>query len=164
MNTKNIIDADVVATPCLSLLLTDGERWAAIHALNDHIVEIQKRREQFGLPIDVESLQTQYANLMSVMDKLLYQCGKPVSVQSASGMVLMPCELTAENGAKALLAGEFRELIEVPNPDYDPEDHDDDGEPEFVTQAVPVSWTTIKAIYAMAVKHFAERGTNNATT
>ena len=78
MNTKSSISADFVTPPCFSWVLTDGEKWAAIHAINDHIVEIQKRREQFGLPIDVESLQTQYANLMSVMDKLLYQCGKPV--------------------------------------------------------------------------------------
>ena len=68
-------------------------------------------------------------------------------------MVLMPRALTAENGAKALLSGEFHELIEVPNPDYD---HDDDEEPEFFTQAVPVSWTTIKAIYAMAVANLSK--------
>lgn len=55
-----------------------------------------------------------------------------------------------------LLSGEFHELIEVPNPDYDPEDHDDDEEPEFFTQAVPVSWTTIKAIYAMAVANLSK--------
>lgn len=73
----------------------------------------------------------------------------------------MPVELTAENGAKALLSGEFAELVEVPNPDYNGngEDEDDDGEPRTFTQAVPVSWTTIKAIYAMAVKHLGKETT-----
>jgi len=62
---------------CSPLPLTEGERWATIHALNDHIVEIQKTREQFGLPIDRESFSRQYPELMSVMDKLLYRWVKP---------------------------------------------------------------------------------------
>lgn len=69
---------DSHSTLCSPLHLTEGERWATIHALNDHIVEIQKTREQFGLPIDLESLSRQYPELMSVMDKLLYRLVKPV--------------------------------------------------------------------------------------
>ena len=83
-----------------------------------------------------------------------------------SSMVLMPRELTAENGAKALLIGEFFEEIEVYNPDYCgcgeedcPECDDVHGESPTYTRKVPVSWTTIKAIYAMAVKHFATEST-----
>lgn len=74
-------------------------------------------------------------------------------------MAQLPRELTAENGAKALLIGEFFEEFDVPNPDYCGcddcdycEQHPD--EPEDLPQPVPVSWTTIKAIYAKIVEHF----------
>ena len=73
--------------------------------------------------------------------------------------VVMPRELTAENGAKALLMGEFAQEIPVFCPDcIDPVDKEDcvtcDGEGELY-QHVNISWTNIKAIYAMAVKHLA---------
>ena len=73
-------------------------------------------------------------------------------------MVLMPRSLTAENGAKALLSGEF--FIEIPEPYYC--DCGEDGctaceltEDDLLTptQQVPVPWTTIKQIYAKAVEH-----------
>lgn len=57
--------------------------------------------------------------------------------------IVMPRKLTAENGAKALLSGEFVETFEVFDEDID----------EFVTQSVPVSWTTIKKIYDRIVEH-----------
>lgn len=66
----------------------------------------------------------------------------------------MPRALTAENGAKALLSGEFHETIELPNPEHDPEDFEADEEPETYLHKVPVSWTNIKAIYAKVVEHF----------
>ena len=76
-----------------------------------------------------------------------------------SDYVLMPKELTAENGAKALLSGEFHIDREVRNPDFDDEMEDDDEyfEPEFYTERVFVPWDTIKAIYAMAVSHLANQ-------
>jgi len=75
--------------------------------------------------------------------------------------ILMPKELTAENGAKALLIGEFQETIELNCPECD-----DDGDPECeicegstqYLQPVPVSWTTIKAIYKKAVEYFNREG------
>lgn len=80
--------------------------------------------------------------------------------KKAAELVLMPKELTAENGAKALLSGEFYEEFEVANPDYDPDCDDPDGEdydeetaePDFVTEKVPVTWDTIKKIYKMCVE------------
>ena len=73
-------------------------------------------------------------------------------------MVLMPRALTAENGAKALLLGEF--TIEVDEPRYC-ECGEQDCEECEVTQMeflepkfkVMVPWTTIKEIYAKAVEH-----------
>lgn len=65
----------------------------------------------------------------------------------------MPKELTAENGAKAALIGEFYERIEVNNPDHA---NDPDDEPEFVRYDVQISWTTIKRIYKRCVELLGE--------
>ncbi len=68
--------------------------------------------------------------------------------------VMMPRELTAENGAKAALMGEFS--IQFPiKCCCDGEDGDCEvcgGSGEY-TQTVNVPWTTIKEIYRAAVKH-----------
>lgn len=79
--------------------------------------------------------------------------------------VIMPKELTAENGAKGLLMGEFSENVAIQCPScdgsgsiemgaYDPDEVCDEceGAGEY-TLKVAVSWSKIKEIYAMAVKH-----------
>lgn len=70
--------------------------------------------------------------------------------------IVMPKELTAENGAKHLLSGEFFESVQL---ECTACDQDDDCEVcsgyGTFTYRVPVSWATIKQIYAMAVKHLA---------
>jgi len=58
--------------------------------------------------------------------------------------VILPRKLTAENGAKTLLSGEFSESVGVVNEDGD--EHNDE---------VPVRWTNIKRIYDMVVAYFA---------
>jgi len=74
--------------------------------------------------------------------------------------VLMPKELTAENGAKACLIGEFFETIQIPCEEcLVMGETDDDTCPEcfgtnYINRRVPVSWTTTKDIYAAVVKHF----------
>ena len=82
-----------------------------------------------------------------------------------SDTVLMPKELTGENGAKFLLNGEFSENIDVncsgcnsgtktdpSGSEYECEECNGTG---WITETVPVTWTTIKEIYAMAVKNLA---------
>lgn len=65
--------------------------------------------------------------------------------------VVMPNALTAENGAKAELSGEFFERYDATdeqmtlNPDLG----------ETIRVDIPVRWTTIKAIYKRCVKLFA---------
>lgn len=71
--------------------------------------------------------------------------------------VMMPKELTAEDGAKALLIGEFNEYYGMDCPECNPDepDHECDicyGKILYV-QEVLVRWTTIKEIYKMAVKN-----------
>lgn len=72
--------------------------------------------------------------------------------------VQMPRELTADNGAKAALIGEFFMAVELTCSacsyhDADPECEVCGGEIRY-TQSVPVEWPTIKAIYRAAVRHF----------
>ncbi len=63
------------------------------------------------------------------------------------GMVFVPRELTAENGMKGLLSGEFYELIDQA---------DEDGE-EIEPQKVYVSWDNIKKIHrAVVAQHLTE--------
>jgi polyferredoxin len=80
--------------------------------------------------------------------------------QHLNKMITLPSRLTAENGAKALLIGEFFEEIEVRNEEYcgcgecgyciDVQDED---ATETIIQRVPVSWSTIKDIYNKIASH-----------
>lgn len=72
------------------------------------------------------------------------------------GLVMMPRHLTAENGAKAALMGEFIEWVDLPCPEcadvgYEDDCHVCEGS-EVVRQPVQVSWTTIKKIYDRAIE------------
>ena len=74
--------------------------------------------------------------------------------------VLMPKELTAENGAKYALIGEFHETHKIVccecwAEEGDPLDECElcDGNGEY-TEKVQVSWTTIKNIYKKSVDIF----------
>lgn len=67
--------------------------------------------------------------------------------------ILMPKTLTAENGAKGLMSGEFFEISQQDCPECYGDgcsDCDDYGYFEIKT---PIKWTTIKAIYKMAVEN-----------
>jgi DnaJ-class molecular chaperone len=89
----------------------------------------------------------------------------------------MPKKLTAENGAKALLSGEFYENFEMQCPQCggagsivdefefgDEEISCDycDGYGEY-TVRVPVSWTTIKEIYKKIVEDYSSEQGNSST-
>ena len=88
-------------------------------------------------------------------------CGFDIWVKDKDH-VIMPRELTAENGGKGLMIGEFFEECSISNPAClycmdDTEDGCNDCEagPE-VHVKVPVSWPTIKEIYKKAVDHFGD--------
>ena len=75
--------------------------------------------------------------------------------------VMMPRSLTAENDAKTLMTGAFHETVteECPCCEGDGWEDEESGEECYTCKGsgdvfikVPVQWTTIKAIYAMAVK------------
>ena len=72
-----------------------------------------------------------------------------------NGYVMVPMRLTAENGAKGALSGEFSETKFVNCPECFGDDEcetcDGSGRIEIT---VPVTWTTIKEIWAKGVEHF----------
>lgn len=72
------------------------------------------------------------------------------------GYALVPMKLTAENGAKGALLGEFSEtkFINCPECFSDGECETCDGSGRIGIK-VPVNWTTIKEIWAKGVEHFA---------
>ncbi|WP_228294166.1 DUF550 domain-containing protein [Klebsiella oxytoca] len=72
------------------------------------------------------------------------------------GYVMVPMRLTAENGAKGVLSGEFSEtkFINCPECFGDDECETCDGSGR-IEITVPVTWTTIKEIWAKGVEHFA---------
>ncbi len=85
----------------------------------------------------------------------LYLHAQPAPVVP-DGYVMVPMRLTAENGAKGALSGEFSETKFVNCPECFGDDEcetcDGSGRIEIT---VPVTWTTIKEIWAKGVEHFA---------
>lgn len=92
----------------------------------------------------------------------------PVAAQAGQvavpeGFALMPRRLTAENGAKSLLIGEFSESTRVKCHECDGSGEDSEydsgcvecGGEGTIEQKVAVEWDTIKRIYDMAVQHLA---------
>lgn len=71
------------------------------------------------------------------------------------GYVMVLKKLTAENGAKSVLTGEFSEtkFINCPECFGDDECETCDGSGR-IEITVPVSWTNIKAIWAKGIEHF----------
>lgn len=98
--------------------------------------------------------------------KTACECNKPLDIPPFlhRDKCVMPRALTAENGAKAALSGEFFETIKVFCLECDGSGLLDEEMGEECCyckgsgeqrEKVYVSWTTIKQIYAMAVKHLA---------
>ncbi|WP_312158067.1 hypothetical protein [Pantoea piersonii] len=70
------------------------------------------------------------------------------------GFVMVPRALTAKNGAKAALSGEFNLEYDLVCHECFGEGCDDcSGEGRW-TNSIPVDWTTIKEIWAKGVEHF----------
>lgn len=91
--------------------------------------------------------------LQRAIDILVNKAGNSPAIPD--GYVLVPMRLTAENGAKGALSGEFSETRFVNCPECFGDDEcetcDGSGKIEIT---VPVTWTTIKEIWAKGVEHF----------
>jgi hypothetical protein len=73
--------------------------------------------------------------------------------------ILMPESLTAENGAKSLLIGEFHETISIECSKCYGDGCEACNDSGFENIKVIVSWPTIKKIYAKVVDHFSHNQT-----
>ncbi|MBE0114579.1 hypothetical protein FOT85_22650 [Klebsiella michiganensis] len=70
------------------------------------------------------------------------------------GYVMVPKKLTAENGAKSVLIGEFNLEYTLTCHECFGDGCDDCSGEGTWTNTIPIDWTTIKAIWAKAVEHF----------
>ncbi len=70
------------------------------------------------------------------------------------GYVMVPMRLTAENGAKAALLGEFNLEYSLTCHECFGEGCDDCSGEGTWTNTIPIDWTTIKEIWAKGVEHF----------
>lgn len=71
------------------------------------------------------------------------------------GYVMVPMRLTAENGAKAALLGEFNLEYSLTCHECFGEGCDDCSGEGTWTNTIPIDWTTIKEIWVKGVEHFA---------
>ncbi|HFT8094731.1 TPA: hypothetical protein ACGR9H_002091 [Klebsiella pneumoniae] len=97
-----------------------------------------------------------YGAMAKEVNKLLGRIPAHPAPVVPDGYVMVPMRLTAENGAKGALSGEFSETKFVNCPECFGDDEcetcDGSGRIEIT---VPVTWTTIKEIWAKGVEHFA---------
>ncbi|EPY4651953.1 hypothetical protein POV22_11405 [Klebsiella pneumoniae] len=100
---------------------------------------------------------TNVSDMQAVFDRVeavLVGMEQPAPVVP-DGYVMVPMRLTAENGAKGALSSEFSETKFINCPecfgDNECETCDGSGKIEIT---VPVTWTTIKEIWAKGVEHF----------
>lgn len=79
----------------------------------------------------------------------------PIAAPAApDGFVMVPRALTAENGAKAALLGEFNLEYNLVCHECFGEGCDDCSGDGRWTKSIPVDWTTIKEIWAKGIEHF----------
>lgn len=98
--------------------------------------------EGIGERISFTNLATELQNDIAIQEELL-QLRKEHRIPE--GWKLVPVRLTAENGMKAKLIGEFK----IPHTVYT---LDEEGEEEVESHTmIDVPWTTIKEIYAKAI-------------
>ena len=107
---------------------------------------------------------TNVSDMQAVFDRVeavLVGMDQPAPVVP-DGYVMVPMRLTAENGAKGALSGEFSETKFVNCPECFGDDEcetcDGSGRIEIT---VPVTWTTIKEIWAKGVEHFSATAQEN---
>lgn len=101
---------------------------------------------------------TNVSDMQAVFDRVeavLVGMEQPAPVVP-DGYVMVPMRLTAENGAKGALSGEFSEtkFVNCPECFGDDECETCDGS-GTIEITVPVTWTTIKEIWAKGMEHFA---------
>ena len=120
--------------------------------------ELARLAEKFGAEVAWANEPNEFHHLIEFTPPqfraAMLQAGNSPAIPE--GYVMVPMRLTAENGAKGVLSGEFSETQFVNCPECFGDDEcetcDGSGRIEIT---VPVTWTTIKEIWAKGVEHFA---------
>ncbi|UFO02229.1 DUF551 domain-containing protein [Klebsiella variicola subsp. variicola] len=141
--------------------LCDAEE-ALIEVVNRRAAMLQELQKSAGAEVICRSNENVQALNTIKATPALGSLPKTDEVQNTNspvipdGYVMVPMRLTAENGAKGALSGEFSKTKFVNCPECFGDDEcetcDGSGRIEIT---VPVTWTTIKEIWAKGVEHFA---------
>lgn len=100
-------------------------------------------------------LQGNHRDLSHPVDPQVAEYEKIMQQAVPDGWVMVPKRLTAENGAKAALIGEFSLEYSLTCHECFGEGCEDCSGEGAWTNAVPIDWSTIKDILAKAIDHFA---------
>ncbi|MEJ1736952.1 ead/Ea22-like family protein [Escherichia coli] len=121
-----------------------------------HVAELEEalRDKQALLEASEKRIAELEAEPVSQTCKLNEPSGN--SPVTPDGWVIVPKKLTAENGAKGVLSGEFSETTFISCPECFGDDDCDtcDGSGRIEIK-VPVTWTTIKSIWDKGIAYFA---------
>ncbi|MGG8178068.1 hypothetical protein PGO67_18285 [Klebsiella aerogenes] len=180
MNTKSTI-TDKRVTSVIERLehFASNLKWTDVRGAQDLLTaadglrELQERRKADSEPAPVvpEKCPAEIRDLISSHSDALFNDDDAQEIWNAcraamlqtgnspaipDGYVMVPMRLTAENGAKGALSGEFSEtkFVNCPECFGDDECETCDGSGR-IGITVPVTWTTIKEIWAKGVEHFA---------
>lgn len=127
---------------CIDVIREEAQRWNACRAA---MLQAGDKVRDLSTPVDPQ---------VAEYEQNVMQAGNSLAIPD--GYVMVPMRLTAENGAKGALSGEFSETKFVNCPECFGDDEcetcDGSGRIEIT---VPVTWTTIKEIWAKGVEHFA---------
>lgn len=141
-----------------------SQLYEADNQANEYAAELQERRKADSqaqatlnrLAVILHGSEVDLNLLTVTAQSLMDRCKAANSPVAPDGWVMVPMRLTAENGAKGLLSGEFSETTFINCPECFGDDEcetcDGSGRIEIT---VPVTWTTIKEIWAKGIEHFA---------
>lgn len=164
MTTNKLTDEQVRETiAALSIVPTSKVNGISFGDIATALAELQERRKADSqaqatlnrLAVILHGSEVDLNLLTVTAQSLMDRCKAANSPVAPDGWVMVPMRLTAENGAKGLLSGEFSEtkFINCPECFGDDECETCDGSGR-IEITVPVTWTTIKEIWAKGIEHF----------
>ncbi|HCT9684531.1 TPA: hypothetical protein OUC85_000212 [Escherichia coli] len=115
----------------------------------EHILEYARQQRRFGQHCKIPP-----GDMVEIVEIAMRNAGNSPVIPD--GWVMVPKRLTAENGAKGALSGEFSETTFISCPECFGDDDCDtcDGSGRIEIK-VPVTWTTIKSIWDKGIAYFA---------
>ncbi|HAI3605011.1 hypothetical protein UZ975_21095 [Escherichia coli] len=117
----------------------------------EHILEYARQQRRFGQHCKIPP-----GDMVEIVEIAMRNAGN--SPVTPDGWVMVPKRLTAENGAKGVLSGEFSETTFISCLECFGDDDCDtcDGSGRIEIK-VPVTWSTIKSIWDKGIEYFAAK-------